>query len=556
MKRLFTILPIISIILISQTFAQLMNRTALVRDPSQLERGFGGIVAGVDFDADGLPEIYACNTNMVDGDYELVPRLYKFEWNPVTSTWDSVWGVTSDVPQQNTWPALTSGDLDSDGKPELIWGPVNNLDASLNPNPARVIVYEYPGDGSDNMGVNDGFGGFLPNAKTTIVQNNMFELRPIRFIVADIDNDGTQELIFADRRASSGDYHVGVLSVDNIPDDGSGTETWTTEFSGVGDFVLSGTGNKWDLTVAGPYILLWNADGRTFLIKYDAGSNTYIVNNPQSGIAGGNASFKGSVVIPWYDGAKGVVGSWFTSKVYYVDKDVNVDTLLSFEIADFSSFDQDPATPLRLNGAGFGDVDGDGNPDMIFGSRGGTSQPNAMIFRLEYIGGQTGDWSLPQNYVASVVDSAILSEGGDYDVICVANVDGDPESEVLYTQGYSRANPTDEPVPIVILDYQFTPVSVEKHTDLIPASIYLDQNYPNPFNPSTTIKFGVTEATNVDLRVFDMLGREVAVIVDNQFMAAGNYSTKFNGEGLASGVYMYQLKAGDFTVVKKMQLIK
>lgn len=173
MKRLYTILPVLLLIFISQTFAQLMTRTALVRDPSLLERGFGGVVAGVDFDGDGLPEIYACNTNMVDQPYELVPRLYKFEWNPVTSSWDSVWGVTSDVPLQNTWPALTWGDLDNDGKPELYWGPVNNLDASINPNPARVIVYEYPGDGSDNMGVDDGFGGFLPNAKTSIVQDNV-----------------------------------------------------------------------------------------------------------------------------------------------------------------------------------------------------------------------------------------------------------------------------------------------------------------------------------------------------------------------------------------------
>lgn len=551
MRRLYLFLPFVVFLLVSQTFAQLMTRTALVRDPSQLERGFGGIIAGVDFDGDGLPEIYACNTNMVDGAYELIPRLYKFEWNPVTSTWDSVWGVTSDVPLQNTWPALTWGDLDNDGKPEIYWGPVNFLDASINPNPARVIVYEYPGDGSDNMGVDDGFGGFLPNAKTTIVQDNMFNLRPIKFVVADIDGDGTKELIFADRAASSGNYHIGVLSVDNIPDDGSGTETWTTEFSGVGDFVLAGTGNKWDLTVVPPYIGLWNADGRTFVIKYDAGN--YIVNNPQTGVAGNNSSFKGSVAFPDGDAARVYVGGWFNSKVYYITKDDNVDTLRSYEIADFISFDQDPTSQLRLNGADWGDVDGDGNVDMIFGTRGGTSQPNAMIFRLEYLG---GDPTSPANYIASVVDSGIIPVGGDYDVIVVANVDGDPESEVLYTQGYSRANPNDDPVPIVILDYQFTPISVERIADFIPTDIYLEQNYPNPFNPATTIRFGVTKSANVDLRVFDMLGNEVAVIVDNQYMEAGNYSTKFDAQGLSSGVYLYQLKAGDIKVSKKMQLIK
>ncbi|MEJ5263374.1 MAG: T9SS type A sorting domain-containing protein, partial [Ignavibacterium sp.] len=367
--------------------------------------------------------------------------------------------------------------------------------------------------------------------------------------------DATDELLLVDRAASSGNYHVGVWSVDNIPDDGSGTEIWTEEFTGLGDFVLAGTGNKWDIVVVPPYIGLFNNDGRTFLIKYD-GPNGYIVNNPQSGVAGNNSSFKGSVVIPYGDGAKVVVGSWFTSKVYLINKPDNVDTLVSYEIADFATFDQDPSSALRLNGADWGDVDGDGNPDMFFGTRGGTSQPNAMIFRLEYIGGPNGDWSLPQNFVASVVDSAIIPVGGDYDVVVCANVDGDSDTEVLYTQGYSRANPNDDPTPIVVLDYQFTPVSVEKYTDLIPTNIYLDQNYPNPFNPSTTIKFGVTKASNVDLRVFDMLGNEVAVIVNNQYMEAGNYSAKFNAEGLASGIYLYQLKAGDIKVTKKMQLIK
>lgn len=553
MKRLYIILSLFVILLISQTFAQLMTRTALVRDPSQLERGFGGIVAGVDFDGDGLPEIYACNTNMVDGSYELIPRLYKFEWNPINSSWDSVWGVTADIPLQNTWPALTWGDLDLDGKPELYWGPVNNLDASINPNPPRILVYEYPGDGSDNMGVSDGFGGFLPNAKTTIVPDNMFNLRPIKFVVADVDFDGKPELIFADRAASSGNYHVGVLSVDNIPDDGSGTETWTTEFSGLGDFTLAGTGNKWDVTVVPPYVALANQDGRIFLLTYDT-INGWIVNNPQSGVAGNNSSFKGSVWFPWSDGVRVYIGGWFNSKVYYIDKPDFVDTLVSYQIADFKIFDQDTLSQLRLMGAdGPGDLDGDGLPDMIFGSRGGTSQPNAMIFRLEYL---DGDPTNPANYVASVVDSAIIPAGGDYDVICVANVDGDPESEVLYTQGYSRSNPTDEPVPIVILDYQFTPVSVERIADFIPTDIYLEQNYPNPFNPTTNIKFGITNAANVDLRIYDMLGNEVAVIVDNQFMNAGNYSAKFNADGLSSGIYLYQLKAGDIKITKKMQLIK
>lgn len=155
MNRLFTLLTVLLLLSISYIQAQTFPRTAEIKDPSGLERGFGAIVAGVDFDQDGLPEIYAVNTNMIDEPYELTPRIYKFEWNPVTSEWDSVWGAVAPVELQNTWPALAYGDLDKDQKPELYWAPINNIGTDLNP--ARILVYEYPGDGSDNMGVSDGF---------------------------------------------------------------------------------------------------------------------------------------------------------------------------------------------------------------------------------------------------------------------------------------------------------------------------------------------------------------------------------------------------------------
>lgn len=88
-----------------------------------------------------------------------------------------------------------------------------------------------------------------------------------------------------------------------------------------------------------------------------------------------------------------------------------------------------------------------------------------------------------------------------------------------------------------------------------PASFKLNQNYPNPFNPSTTISFEMPKADVVELKVFDMLGREVASLV-NGFRQAGTYRVDFNAIGLASGVYIYRIKAGDFVESKKMTLLK
>ncbi len=542
MNRLLGILLVFLLFCIGYLSAQTFTRTAEIKDPSALERGFGGVIAGVDFDGDGLPEIYACNTNMVDEPYELVPRLYKFEWNPASATWDSVWGIIAPVEFQNTWPALAYGDLDKDGKMEIIWGPVNNLGSDLNP--ARILVYEYPGDGSDNMGVDDGFGGWEPNAKTSIVTQNNVNLRPIRFIIADVDGDNTDEIVFCDR---AGSWHAGVVSVDDIPDNGGGLETWTVEYSAEADPNFTSAGISYDLVVVNNEIFIINSDGSVSEVKFENGSYSSFA--PVTGVAENNSSFKGSVTVRFADNTFGVyVGSWLSSKVYYVDKDLNSGSLVSYEVADFAPY------AVRLNGADWGDLDNDGNPDIVFGSRfmaGNTAK--VPIFRLAYKGGDKTD---PANYETSIIDSAYWNNNGDMDVICLANVDGDPADEVIYTQGYSRGNPTDAPMPIIILDSHYTPVSTEQQVNTVPAQFFVDQNYPNPFNPSTQIKFGIPEASNVDLRVYDVLGREIAVLIDNEYLGAGSYNTKFDAVNLASGIYIYKLTAGTKSVSQKMQLLK
>jgi uncharacterized lipoprotein YddW (UPF0748 family) len=91
----------------------------------------------------------------------------------------------------------------------------------------------------------------------------------------------------------------------------------------------------------------------------------------------------------------------------------------------------------------------------------------------------------------------------------------------------------------------------------IPTDFNLFQNYPNPFNPSTTINYQLPEAGNVTLKVYDLLGKEVATLV-NEYRNAGSYNVQFtiNNLQLSSGIYFYQLKAGEFVETKKMILLK
>jgi hypothetical protein len=98
-------------------------------------------------------------------------------------------------------------------------------------------------------------------------------------------------------------------------------------------------------------------------------------------------------------------------------------------------------------------------------------------------------------------------------------------------------------------------VSVGEPTGGVPVAFSLHQNYPNPFNPSTTIKFELPRTSHVNLSVYDILGREVAVLV-NERKDAGVHEVKFDGSNLASGVYLYRLHAGDFVASKRLVLLK
>lgn len=98
-------------------------------------------------------------------------------------------------------------------------------------------------------------------------------------------------------------------------------------------------------------------------------------------------------------------------------------------------------------------------------------------------------------------------------------------------------------------------VGISGNTNEIPVEYLLHQNYPNPFNPSTEISFSIPKSSLVSLKVYDVLGNQVAELI-NENKPVGNYAISFNAANLSSGIYFYTIKAGDFTDTKKMMLIK
>jgi hypothetical protein len=99
------------------------------------------------------------------------------------------------------------------------------------------------------------------------------------------------------------------------------------------------------------------------------------------------------------------------------------------------------------------------------------------------------------------------------------------------------------------------PSSVEPDPTVIPVSFELSQNYPNPFNPSTEIKFTVNKEGFTTLKVYNMLGQEVATLVNEQ-LSAGGYTSTFGGTNLTSGTYVYRLTSNGQSISKKMMLLK
>jgi hypothetical protein len=99
------------------------------------------------------------------------------------------------------------------------------------------------------------------------------------------------------------------------------------------------------------------------------------------------------------------------------------------------------------------------------------------------------------------------------------------------------------------------PTAVGSEGSSLPEAFGLDQNYPNPFNPSTSIRFSVPAASRVRIAVYDLLGREVAVLVDGE-QAAGSHTAEFNAANLPSGVYVTRMQSPGFSDSKKMVLMR
>jgi hypothetical protein len=125
--------------------------------------------------------------------------------------------------------------------------------------------------------------------------------------------------------------------------------------------------------------------------------------------------------------------------------------------------------------------------------------------------------------------------------------------EGFIVTGYQFSSSTKDDLWLLRLDSE-GPTSVNG-SDILPSQFELSQNYPNPFNPSTIISWQSPVGSWQTLKVYDVLGNEIATLVD-EYKTAGKYEAEFNASGLSSGVYIYKIQAGGFVDTKKMILLR
>ncbi len=141
--------------------------------------------------------------------------------------------------------------------------------------------------------------------------------------------------------------------------------------------------------------------------------------------------------------------------------------------------------------------------------------------------------------------------------IRVANTNDPPNGPYFLDINVPLAHTGRDPIDsLQVLFNMWLTTGLSEFSNVVPKEYSLSQNYPNPFNPTTIIRFAIMKQTDVKIVVYDILGNEVAKLVDVNNLPAGSYSADFDASNLASGLYFYKLTAGDFSTTKKMSLTK
>ena len=533
--------------------------------------GFGRYVyAGCDLDKDGKPEIIM--TQYANGG---AVEIFEVTGD---NTMEEVWRSPDlGSPYGSPVRTLAVGDLDGDGYDELYvyvstgW---NTVDST-----GGIVVFQ--NNGMDNQ--YDEVAKLDWSTNPALVDTGSWRCEDIA--VADFDNDGQLELAFT--RWIGGDKNARTVNIFSVDGNfASGFYTWNLEYKQT-RYQLNTGGS-----VTGAYFANLDGDDHNelWVSVYDylglraiesTGPNSYVdsahvvqlnqLDKIDTTIAPHDSYIIKGFVTGDIDGDGSneiIVESTFTGKIFLLKAVGDIQD--SVQVTYLPWLKPGAFTTLAL-----GDQDhGPGSDGMDIYS-GGTS---AGIKDYEYVGGNLADSTSWKEYVfgadTCVIDTAgnpVMSPVWDVNVPKV-DLDGDGNKEVVATYLVAgKTVPVDSAGGVPIPDdakrwlqvYEFGTVTGLNHSwNIITAKDYkLEQNYPNPFNPTTTIKFYLPINKQISLTVYNALGQKIKTLVNNELLTAGEHSVQWDGtnnagQKVASGMYIYELKYGNFKIQKRMTLLK
>ncbi len=523
------------------------------------------VKAGFDTDEDGWGE-FICGYSDTDSNHVLMYEA------TADNTYELVWYWNYPT-AANTFPGIAVGDVDNNGKVDLVFGIPTQVSTET-PNPPRVYVFEWNSvQGENKYGRDQGDGTFKPTNETHFDIPDNTDWRPYSLTVEDVDKDGVNELVAGVRSGGRGQE---VLIASVAGGDLSGFGYWVTEFS----FTNSEGGSNY-CTVTGDldndgntdiFEMVWN--NFTLRIFENTGADTYehVLDFEQiysdEGIDYG--ALDGLRVVDINGDGKNelfMAGTEPQNTLFIIQNITDLASITEDDIVEFYHI------PLNIRSNGLptdgkframyvADPDQDGKLSlMIAGER------NGQIYDLEFVGeGDPADstnWELTIAY--DIYEDAANDIGADSSAGSIfprlfygspaTDMDGDGLNEYVFIN-YATQKLAWPQQPYVTVIEADKATSVEPLNNLIPESLKLSQNYPNPFNPTTNIEFSIPENSgHVKLTVYDILGRIVTTLVDKE-MVSGNYSIKFDASNLPSGIYMYKLSTNSNTKTMKMILQK
>ncbi len=507
--------------------------------------GCDDVIAGVDLNKNGKLEIIAINDPTVSSPSsgDTTKWVFWFE-NDGNDNYKLLWSAPLPVERMASgysFPGVNVTDVDGDGNFEItVVNPSNRDVARGIQNPDKIFFYEY-----------DPASGTFPSEPTfswnlDYPADGDAGFRLTYLIADDFDGDGKQEIALLDRTSR---IHMWIISLETQEldpfstfkvefRDSSLTATWAFDIA-VTDFDSDGKKEIWFGT--------WT--NFTWVIVEAEGVDNYVIKKTVTNSHIGTGTAVGTLRNLKFmdmDGDGYPEGFAFATNgqlVFIENKKPNdVSEIDSTYFHKVGGWDY-------CRGADWGDLDGDGNLDVIVAGN------YRNVYHVEYTG--SGSFADSTSWEWSEFLNDTLGTPRYYYVsIPKGDMDGDGKREVVIG---SLQRPDSTRAFFIVLESDVA-VKVQAENEIL-TGYYLAQNYPNPFNPTTWIEFVLPRDEFVTLKIYTIDGREVKTLMENQFYNAGRHrliwdGTDNYGNRVASGVYIYKIKAGKFEASRKMLFIK